>query len=80
MVLALLGGIVGVLFSVPLTNLLVELMKHSPVAPFAYNFKITLGTLLTAFVASVVIGLSAGFVPAIRSARVSIVDGLRQVA
>ncbi|HKB06755.1 MAG TPA: ABC transporter permease, partial [Candidatus Polarisedimenticolia bacterium] len=31
MVLALLGGIVGVLFSVPFTNLLVEGMKHSPV-------------------------------------------------
>ena len=80
MVLALLGGLVGVLFSIPFTHMLVEGMKHSPVAPFAYNIHISAATLLTAFVAAVAIGIVSGFVPAIRSARVSIVDGLRQVA
>ena len=80
MVLALLGGLVGVLFSIPFTHMLVEGMKHSPVAPFAYNIRISAATLLTAFVAAVAIGIVSGFVPAIRSARVSIVDGLRQVA
>src|SRR6266581_3550172 len=80
MVLALLGGLVGVLFSIPFTHMLVEGMKHSPVAPFAYNIRISAATLLTAFVAAVAIGVVSGFVPAIRSARVSIVDGLRQVA
>jgi len=79
MVLALLGGLVGVLFSIPFTHMLVEGMKHSPVAPFAYNIHISAATLLTAFVAAVAIGIVSGFVPAIRSARVSIVDGLRQV-
>ncbi|HYS05551.1 MAG TPA: FtsX-like permease family protein, partial [Candidatus Dormibacteraeota bacterium] len=80
MVLALLGGLVGVLFSIPFTHMLVEGMKHSPVAPLAYNIHISAATLLTAFVAAVAIGIVSGFVPAIRSARVSIVDGLRQVA
>jgi ABC-type antimicrobial peptide transport system permease subunit len=55
-------------------------MKHSPVAPFAYNIRISAVTLTYAFVAAVAIGIVSGFVPAIRSARVSIVDGLRQVA
>src|SRR3989475_6322320 len=47
MVLALLGGLVGVLFSIPFTHMLVEGMKHSPVAPFAYNIRISPATLLT---------------------------------
>jgi putative ABC transport system permease protein len=80
MVLSLLGGFAGVLFSIPFTRLLVEGMKRSPVAPMAYNIHISTATLLTAFAASVAIGVVSGFVPAIRSARVKIVDGLRQVA
>ncbi len=79
MVLAILGGIFGILIGVPVTRLLLFGMSHTPVAPFAYNVKISLMTLLDAFAASVAIGLCAGFVPAIRSARLSIVDGLRQV-
>src|SRR6185503_1290917 len=79
-VLAVLGGLAGVALSIPFTHALVEGMKHSPVAPFAFNVRISATTLLTAFGASVAIGVLAGFVPAIRSARIRIVDGLRQVA
>lgn len=79
-VLAVLGGLAGVGLSIPFTHVLVEGMKHSPVAPFAFNVRISATTLLTAFSASVLIGILAGFVPAIRSARIRIVDGLRQVA
>ena len=79
LLLAALGGLVGIAIGVPIVKLMVAGMSHSPVAPFAYNVKITAANLLNAFGASVVIGLLAGFVPAIRSARVSIVDGLRQV-
>src|SRR2546425_52606 len=79
MVLAVLGGLFGIAIGVPITRALVTLMSHTPVAPFAYNVKISVTNLLNAFGASVAIGILAGFVPAIRSARVSIVDGLRQV-
>jgi putative ABC transport system permease protein len=79
LVLSLLGGIAGVLFSYPFTAFLVEGMKHSPVAMFAYNFRVAPMTVLLAMAASVLIGTLAGFVPAIRSSRVSVVDGLRQV-
>jgi ABC-type antimicrobial peptide transport system permease subunit len=58
---------------------IVEGLKHSPAATFTYNFKVTGTTLLMAFVASVTIGILSGIVPAIRSSRVKIVDGLRQV-
>jgi len=40
-VLALLGGIAGVLVSVPLVRGIVEGLKHSPAAPFTYNFRVT---------------------------------------
>ena len=79
LVLAALGGLIGIAIGVPIVKLMVAGMSHTPVAPFAYNVKITAANLLTAFGASVAIGLLAGFVPAIRSARLSIVDGLRQV-
>jgi len=78
-VLSLLGGVAGVLFAYPFTAFLVEGMKHSPVAPFAYNFRVAPLTVLAAMAISVGIGTLSGFVPAIRSARISIVNGLRQV-
>ncbi len=80
MLLAVLGGIFGIVIGVPVTRGLVAGMSHTPVAPFAYNVKISLANILGAFGASIAIGVLAGFVPAIRSARGSIVDGLRQVA
>jgi putative ABC transport system permease protein len=79
MVLAVLGGLAGVAFAFPFTAVLVEGMKHSPVATFAYNFRVSAGTILMALAASVAIGTISGFVPAIRSSRVRIVDGLRKV-
>src|SRR5437867_3143054 len=79
LVLSLLGGLAGVVFAFPFTAFLVEGMKHSPVAPFAYNFRVAPLTVLTAMVISVAIGTLSGFVPAIRSSRISIVNGLRQV-
>jgi putative ABC transport system permease protein len=78
-VLSLLGGTLGVLLSVPIIRGMVEGMKHSPAAPFTYNFRVTGGTLFFAFLVSVGIGILSGIVPAIRSSRIKVVDGLRQV-
>jgi len=79
LVLSLLGGILGVFLSFPFTSLLVYGMKFTPVAPFAYNFRVAGSTVAIALVISLLIGTLSGFVPAIRSSRISIVDGLRQV-
>lgn len=77
-VLSLLGGIVGVLLAVPFVNGLVEGLKHSPAAAFTYNFRVTGHTLLMAFIAAVLIGVLSGIIPAFRSSRIKVVDGLRQ--
>lgn len=79
-VLSLLGGVAGVLLSFPFTALLVEALKQSPAAAFAYNFRVPLSSIAFAFVIAVAIGAVSGFVPAIRAARISVVGALRQVA
>jgi putative ABC transport system permease protein len=78
--LSLIGGALGVALAVPLIHGMVSVLKHTPVAPFTYNFRVTGATLVFAFLISVAIGVFSGVVPAIRSARIKVVDGLRQVA
>ena len=79
-VLAVLGGILGVLLAFPFTHALVEVLKKSPAAVFAYNVRVPLSSVANAFLASVAIGTISGFIPAIRAARLSVVTALRQVA
>jgi putative ABC transport system permease protein len=79
-ILSLLGGALGVAAALPFTAALVEGMKKSPAAMFAYNFRVPPSAVAVAFAVSVAIGVLAGLVPAIRAARVSVVRALRQVA
>ena len=79
-VMSLLGGILGVLlakfFFVPA---LVAAGNKTSISAWLVNFRVSPGTLALAFAVSVGVGILAGFVPAIRSSRLKIVDGLRQV-
>ncbi len=78
--LSLLGGILGVLIAkFVLIPLLVAVGSKTSISAWLINFRVTLPTLVQAFVISVGVGVLAGFVPAIRSSRLNIVDGLRQV-
>ena len=79
-VMSLLGGLVGVVLAKFLfVPGLVKGMATTPMAPFLINFKVVPSILAAAFGISVGVGILAGFVPAIRSSRLKIVDGLRQV-
>ena len=79
-VMSLLGGVLGVLlakfFFVPA---LVAAGNKTAVSAWLVNFRVSPQTLAMAFIISVGIGILAGFIPAIRSSRLKIVDGLRQV-
>lgn len=78
--LSLLGGIVGVLLAAFLIIPgMVKGMETTQMAPLLINFKVDQNVLFAAFGTAVGIGILAGFVPAIRSSRIKIVDGLRQV-
>jgi len=78
--MALLGGILGILlakfFLIPA---IVAGGAKTSLSVFLINFKVTWQVFLGAFLVAVGIGVLAGFVPAIRSSQIKIVDGLRQV-
>ena len=78
--MALIGGVLGIVlaryFFIPL---IVAVGSKTAMAGFLINFRVSSETLLMAFGVSVAVGVFAGFVPAIRSSRIRIVDGLRQV-
>lgn len=78
--MALLGGLFGVVLAKwVIIPGMVKGMQTTPMAPFLLNFKVTWEILAAAFAISVGVGVLAGFVPAIRSSRIRIVDGLRKV-
>jgi len=78
--MSLLGGLVGILLAkFLLIPAIVAGGSKTALSVFLLNFKVTWQVLLAAFGISVGIGVMAGFVPAIRSSQVRIVDGLRQV-
>jgi putative ABC transport system permease protein len=78
--MALLGGVFGVVLAKWLIIPgMVKGMQTSPMAPFLLNFRVSWEVLLAAFGISVAVGVLAGFVPAIRSSQIRIVDGLRKV-
>jgi putative ABC transport system permease protein len=78
--MSLLGGLVGVLLAkFVFIPLLLAVGNKTSVSIWLTNFRVSPQTLAMAFGISVGVGILAGFVPAIRSSRLKIVDGLRQV-
>lgn len=77
--LSLVGGVLGVGLFVLLLPGFREGILDSPMASFAAGIRLFPEVLLAGFGVTVAVGLLAGLVPAIRSSRRSIVDGLRQV-
>jgi putative ABC transport system permease protein len=78
--LALGGGLAGVLLFAAALPRLRAVLLYSPLAGFAAGLRLFPGVIAAAFAATLFVGILAGLVPAIRSARRPIVDGLRQVA
>lgn len=73
--ITLLGGVLGVLLSIPVANAF-----KSVVGAVFPVFRISPETFGWQFGAMIVVGLLAAIVPAIRSAKIKIVEGLRHVA
>lgn len=78
--MSLLGGALGVLLAkFVFIPVLVAAGNKTSISIWLVNFRVTPQTLALAFTISVGVGILAGFVPAIRSSRLNIVDGLRRV-
>jgi putative ABC transport system permease protein len=78
--MSLLGGFLGVLLA---NFVFIPALKaagnKTSISVWLINFHVSTTTLAMAFAISVGVGILAGFIPAIRSSRLKIVDGLRQV-
>ena len=77
--LALVGGTLGALLFVGLFPGFRQSLLYSPMGGFAAGMRLFPEIVGLAFAISVLVGILAGLVPAVRSAQRSITDGLRQV-
>lgn len=77
--LALFGGTLGALAFVLVFPGFRQGLLYSPMAGFAAGMKLFPEIVVLAFAISVLVGVLAGLVPAVRSAQRPITDGLRQV-
>jgi putative ABC transport system permease protein len=79
LLLSAVGGLLGLGVFVALFPGFKRTLLYSPMAGFAAGMRIFPGVLLAGFAVTLLVGLFAGLVPAVRSAQRSITDGLRQV-
>jgi putative ABC transport system permease protein len=79
LLLSAVGGLLGLGVFVVLFPGFKRWLLYSPMAGFAAGMRIFPSVLIAGFAVTLLVGLFAGLVPAIRSSQRSITDGLRQV-
>jgi ABC-type antimicrobial peptide transport system permease subunit len=75
--LALLGGITGLIGASFLTAITVSTTNFQSFSELAFSFTLTPAIVLQSVVFALVMGFVGGFLPAIRASRMKIVDALR---
>jgi len=77
LLLGLLGGIVGVALASLMQWVLFSTMNFQTFSELAFSFTLTGKIVVESLIFSLIMGLAGGFLPAIRAARLKIVDSLR---
>ena len=77
MMLALVGGVVGLFLASFLQAFTITTMNWQSFSQLAFGFHLTSGIVISTLVFSLVMGLVGGFLPSVRAARLEIVDALR---
>lgn len=77
MLLALVGGVVGLFLASFLQAFTITTMNWQSFSQLAFGFYLTPGIVASTVVFSLVMGLVGGFLPSVRAARLEIVDALR---
>lgn len=77
--IALLGGVAGVLLSLPVNGISTGTTNFQTFSEVAFNFKVSPAIALFAIVLSVVAGVVGGLLPAITAARLPITKALREI-
>ena len=77
LLLALVGGGVGILLASGLSFLQVSTMNFSSFSELGFGFALSVGVVVSALIFAVVMGFVGGFLPAVSAARLNIVNALR---
>jgi putative ABC transport system permease protein len=76
-IIAAIGGILGCLFALPLNGIVTSTTNWSSFSEIAFSFRVTPPLLLAGLIFAVVMGVLGGFFPALRAARLQVVQALR---
>ena len=76
-VIALIGGLVGCLFALPINGMVTSTTNWASFSEVAFAFMITPRLLVAGVIFAVVMGVVGGFFPALRAARMPVVQALR---
>jgi putative ABC transport system permease protein len=75
--LSLLGGGLGIVFASFLQTLSISMLNFATFSELAFRFDLTAGTIIASMIFALIMGLLGGFLPAVRAARLEIVNSLR---
>jgi len=75
--IAVIGGILGCLFALPLNGIVTGTTNWSSFSEIAFSFRVTPLLLFAGLTFAVVMGVIGGFFPALRAARLQVVQALR---
>jgi putative ABC transport system permease protein len=76
--IALLGGIVGCVLTLPINGLVTSTTNWNSFSEIAFAFRVTPGLLVSGLVFAALMGFVGGFFPALKAARQPVVVALRQ--
>ena len=79
LLLALVGGILGLVFASFLQSLTISTLNPQSFSQLAFGFLLTPAIIIKTLIFSLIMGLVGGFFPSVRAARMKIVDSLRAV-
>ena len=77
LMLALGGGLIGTVIASFLQLFTVSMMNFASFSELAFSFSMSPQVVITSLLFSLAMGFFGGFLPAIRAARLSILDALR---
>jgi len=78
-VLSLIGGVLGCLFSLPINGLTTGTINFETFSEVIFNFKVTPGLMLEGICFSLLIGLVGGLLPAWSASRRPVISALREL-
>ena len=78
-ILALMGGVLGCIFVLPINGLVTSTTNWNTFSEIAFAFRVSPGLLVSGLVFAAFMGLIGGLLPAVRASRQHVVDALKQV-